>query len=70
MLETSDKKRFFTSLGSREQLAEYCRAFGARTLVVRADLKRSQLMTIPGIVSALCSRDRDDKKIDYEEVKK
>lgn len=70
MLETSDKKRFFTNLGSRKHLAEYCRAFGAKTLVVRAELKRSQLMTIPGIVSALCDRGREANKVGYEEVEK
>lgn len=70
MLETSDKRRFFTALGSKKQLAEYCRAFGAKTVVVRADIKRSQLMTIPEIVSAVCGDGREGNNVNYEFVKK
>jgi hypothetical protein len=64
MLETSDKRRFFTSLGMRKALKECCRAFGAKTHVVRAELKRSELMTVQKLASALCDkghRSRDTK---------
>ena len=61
MLETSEKKRFFTNLGCRRRLEEYCRTFGTKMYVVSADMKKSQLLGLPELVAALCGR-RDGQK--------
>jgi hypothetical protein len=70
MLETSDKKRFFTLLGNYKQLREYCRAFSAKMFVVRAEIKKSKVMSIPRLVSALCDKTNDGEKADYKVVEK
>lgn len=66
MLETADKKRFFTLVGNHKQLAEYCRAFGAKMFVVRAEIKKSQVMNIPRLVVALCDKGNEGVKADYK----
>lgn len=65
MLETSDKKRFFTLVGNHKQLAEYCRAFNAKMFVVKAEIKKSQVMNIPRLVVALCNKSHENIKADY-----
>lgn len=68
MLETSDKKRFFTLMGNYKQLTEYCRAFNAKMFVVRAEIKKSQVMNIPRLVVALCNKSHENLKADYKVV--
>jgi hypothetical protein len=70
MLETSDKKRFFTLLGNYKQLKEYCRAFKAKMFVVRAEIKKSQVMSIPRLVSALCDKTNEGDKAEYKVVER
>ena len=69
MLETSEKKRLFTSIGSRGELKELCRTFSAKMQIVRANLKRSQLLTIPKIVVAICDCNGKFDKTEFEEIK-
>lgn len=66
MIETPDKKRLFTNLGSRKQLEECCRAFDAKMYVVRAGLKRSHLMTLPRLVVALCENSCRRERTEFE----
>lgn len=66
MLETSDKKRFFTMVGNHKQLVEYCRAFGAKMFVVRAEIKKTQVMNIPRLVVALCDKSHESPKAEYK----
>jgi hypothetical protein len=70
MLETSDKKRFFTLLGNYKQLKEYCRAFKAKMFVVRAEVKKSQVMSIQRLVSALCDKTNEGDKAEYKMVER
>jgi hypothetical protein len=70
MLETSDKKRFFTLIGNYKQLKEYCQAFKAKMFVVRAEIKKSQVMSIPRLVSALCDKTNEGEKADYKVVER
>jgi hypothetical protein len=66
MIETPDKKRLFTSVGSRRQLAECCRAFNAKLYTVKASIKRSQLMTVPKLVVALCEKTNKKDETEFE----
>jgi hypothetical protein len=66
MLETSDKKRFFLPIGCRKTLDEYCRAFGAKTQVVQAELKRKQLIGIPALVLALCDKGHRPDRVEFK----
>lgn len=66
MLETSEKKRFFTPLGSQKRLKECCEAFGTKMVVVRADLKKSQLLSIEKLVVALCDKNQKSVPADFK----
>lgn len=66
MLESSDNKRFFTTIGNRKQLAECCRAFGTKMLVVRAEIKKSQIMTVKKLVTAMCDKNYKSPKAEYK----
>ena len=66
MLETSDNRRFFTSLGMRKALRDCCRAFNVKIHVVRADLKRSDLMNVQKLASALCDKTDNSKDTKFE----
>jgi hypothetical protein len=69
MIETSDKKKFFTLVGNQRQLKEYCLAFNAKMFVVKAEIKKSQVMNIPRLVAALCDKSNEGLKADYKVVK-
>jgi len=66
MLETRDKKRFFTLLGNFKHLKEYCRAFGAKMFVVKADVERKRILDLKGLVPALCDKNYRSEKADYK----
>lgn len=70
MLQTVDKKRLFTLIGNYRRLVECCRAFKAKMFVVKADIKRSQVMDIPGLVAALCDKGGAAPKAKYEIIEK
>ena len=70
MLETSDKKRFFTLVGNQKQLLEYCRALDAKMFVVRADIKKSQVMSIERLVPALCGKTVDGATTEYKVIER
>lgn len=70
MLETSDSKRFFTIIGNYKQLIEYCKAFKAKMFVVKADIKKAQVMDIPQIVKALCDPLSEGSKADHKIVER
>ena len=53
MLETREKKKFFTLLGNFKHLKEYCRAFGAKMFVVKADIERKKILDLKRLVPAL-----------------
>lgn len=69
MLETKDKKRFFTFIKNSPQLREYCRTFGAKMMVVKADLERKQVLDLPKLVPALCDKGYENKNIKFVVVK-
>jgi len=69
MLETSDRRRFFTSLSCRKSLAEYCRAFNAKTYVVRAEIGRADLMTLQALVRVLCDGVVRTKPSEFKMIK-
>lgn len=66
MLETSDKRRLFTLIGNYKQLVEYCKAFDAKMFIVRAEIKKSQVLSIPSLVVALCDRNKESPKAEYQ----
>jgi hypothetical protein len=70
MLETSDKKRFFTLVGNQKQLLEYCRALDAKMFVVRAEIKKSQVMSMERLVPALCGKTEGDPATEYKVIER
>lgn len=68
MLETKDLKRFFTTMKNKEHLKEYCRTFGAKMVVVKAELKRKDIMDLTKLVPALCNKNYKNSKVKFERV--
>lgn len=68
LLETKDKK-FFTLVKNKKNLREYCRAFGAKTFVVKADINKNQIMDITKLVAALCDKSYKTPKAEYKVLK-
>ena len=66
MLETRDKERFFTLLGNFKHLKEYCRAFGAKMFVVKADIERKKVLNLDRLVPALCNKNYKNEKVAYK----
>lgn len=66
MLETSDKKRLFTTLGNCKTLLQCCRALKTKMFVVRAEVKKCQVMTVQRLVVAMCSKEREESKTKYK----
>jgi hypothetical protein len=66
LLETKDKRRFFTLVKNRKQLAECCRAFGAKMSVVKAEIKRKHILDVQKLVSALCDKNYQNEKVEFK----
>lgn len=69
MVETGDKKRFFTLVKNQKHLQEYCKAFGAKMHIVKAEIKRTEILDISKLVPALCDKNYKNKKIEFKIVK-
>jgi hypothetical protein len=65
LLETRDKKRFFTLIGNFMHLKEYCRAFGAKMFIVKAEIEKSKILDLQKLVPALCDKNHKEDKISY-----
>ena len=65
LLETSDKKRFFTLTKNYKQLIEYCKTFNAKMFVVKAEISRAQILELAKLVPALCDKNYKCKQIDF-----
>jgi hypothetical protein len=68
MLETKDSKRFFTNVKNKEHLKEYCKTFGAKMMLVKAELKRKQVMDLTKLVPALCDKNHKNSKVKFEKI--
>lgn len=66
MLETRDKKRFFTLLGNFKHLKGYCLAFGAKMFVVKAEIDRKRVLDLKGLVPALCDKNHKSENVNYK----
>lgn len=70
LISTKDQKFFFTQLKNKKQLAEYCKAFGAKMSVVKAKINKEQVLDLPKLVIALCDKNYKNKNIEYKVIKK
>ena len=70
MIETKEKRRYFTLLGNKKNLAEYCRAFGAKMTIVKAEIERKQVLDLSNLVVALCDKNYSNGKIKFEQLKR
>lgn len=68
LIETSDKKRFFTLLGNQKHLKEYCRAFGAKMIIVKADVKKTEVLDISALVPALCDKNHKGSMAEFKVI--
>jgi hypothetical protein len=70
MLETSDKKRFFTLIGNSRQLKYFCRVLGTKMFLVKAEIAKSQIMTVHKIVASICDKNYKSPKVKYKITEK
>lgn len=66
LLETNDKKRFFTLVSNHKQLKEYCRAFNAKMFVVKADIKKTEVLDLAKLVPALCDKNYKGRRVEFK----
>lgn len=66
LIETADKKKFFTLLGNQKHLKEYCLAFNAKMFVVKAEVKKTEVLDISRLVPALCDKNHKGSKADFK----
>lgn len=66
MIETNEKKKIFTLVGNGKKLHEFCRAIKAKMFVVEAKIKKSQVKSIPKIVTAVCDKNEEGTKAEYK----
>lgn len=65
LLETKSQ-RFFTSVKNYKHLVEYCKAFGAKMFIVKADVSRSAMLDLSKLVIALCDKNHKGQKIKFK----
>lgn len=69
LIETSDKKQYFTLIKNKKQLKEYCKAFRAKMLIVKAEIEKEQILDLEKLVPALCDKNYKNKNINYKVIK-
>lgn len=69
MIETKDRKRFFTLIRNKIHLKEYCRTFGAKMAVVKAEIEKTHVLDLKGLVPALCDKNYKSKKVRFNVLK-
>ena len=70
LLETTEKKRFFTLVKNKKNLGEYCRTFKAKMFLVRAEIEKSKILDLPDLVPALCDKNYSCEKVPFEVLEK
>lgn len=70
LVETTDKKRFFTLVKNQKQLMEYCHAFNAKMFVVSAEIQKSKILDLNKLVPALCDKNYKNCKIEFDVIEK
>jgi hypothetical protein len=69
LIETKDKKKFFTLIKNYKNLTEYCKAFGAKMFIVKAEIEKKQVLDIAKLVPALCDKNYKNKDVNYKILK-
>jgi len=69
LIRTKDKKNFFTLIKNKNQLIEYCKAFGAKMQIVKAKIEKKQILDISKLVLALCDKNYKSQEIEYSVIK-
>ena len=68
LLQTKDKKKFFTLIGNQKHLVEYCKAFGAKMFVVKAEIEKNKILDLQKLVPALCDKNHKGEDADYSVI--
>lgn len=66
LIETKDKRRFFTLRKNYKNLIEYCKAFNAKMYTVKAKIEKIKVLDLSKLVPALCDKSYKCEKIDFE----
>lgn len=66
LLIKTKENNFFTYLKNKKQLAQYCKAFKAKMFLVKAKIKKNQILEIPKITSLICDENKIKEKIKFE----
>jgi diphthamide synthase (EF-2-diphthine--ammonia ligase) len=69
LIQTVENK-YFTQIKNRNLLKEYCRAFGAKMFIVKAEIEKKQVLDLSKLVPALCDKNYKNKNIEYKVIKK
>lgn len=69
LLQTKENK-FFTFLKNKKQLKQYCDVFKAKMFVVKANIKKSQILEVSKLASLICNQNLEKEKIKFEIIEK
>lgn len=70
LIKMKDEKIFFTLIKNRKQLLEYCKAFGAKMKIVKAEIDKKEILDISRLVPALCDKNYNkNQEIEYKVIK-
>jgi hypothetical protein len=70
MIETSEKKRYFTNLSYVKHFREYCLAFKSKMFIVKADISKNKIISMSKLVVALCDVNHKPEKVKFEVVER
>lgn len=66
LVETKDKRKFFTLRKNYKNLVEYCKTFNAKMYIVKAEIDKVKVLDLPKLVPALCDKTYKNEKVDFE----
>lgn len=70
LIETNEKKKMFTLVRNEKILHAFCLAIKAKMFVVEAKIKKSQIKNIPNIVTAICDKNEEGIKTEYDVLRR
>jgi len=68
LLQTKENK-FFTHIKNKKQLEQYCKVFKAKMFIVKAQIKKNQILEISKMTSLICNKNENKEKIKFEIIK-
>jgi hypothetical protein len=69
MIETKDKRKFFTYAKNQKELKEFTKNFNAKMFLVKAEIKQNNILDLEKLAPAICDKSYNINISNFEIIK-